>query len=149
MKTLYVHVAALAAAVSVGLCLPAEAHMGGMRGASAGATAHATAGSHGHGLGFHYGLPIPFNRFRPAHFRFGGFRSHQLGIFTGGAGDFDYATDEDDYGPDAGDDIDNLHFRAQEPFGPGDISRPPVRSETDVPYMSDRMDAWHGYEPQD
>ena len=119
--------------------------MGGVRGVSAGASAHATAGIQGRG--FHH-LPRPFNRFHPTHFRFGGFRSHELGLFTGGPADYDYAADEDDYGPDAGDDIDNLHFRAQEPFGPGDIGRPPVRAEADAPYFSDRMDAWHGYEPQ-
>ena len=33
MRALYVHLASFAAAVSVGLCLPAEAHMGGMGGA--------------------------------------------------------------------------------------------------------------------
>ena len=145
MKAL--QVATLAAAVSVGLCLQAGAHTAGM-GASASAAGHATAGIQGHGFGFHH-LPQPFNRFHPAHFRFGGFRSHQLGVFTGGAGDFDYATDEDDYGPDAGDDIDNLHFRVQEPFGPGDIGRPPMRAEADAPYKSDRMDTWPGYEPRD
>jgi hypothetical protein len=122
--------------------------MGGMGGPSASAAAHATVGLHGHGFGFRGFLPRPFNRFPSSHFRFGDFRSHQLGIFTGGSGDFDYATDEDDYGPDAGDDIDNLHFRVQEPFGPGDIGRPPVRAEADAPYMSDRMDPWHSYEPQ-
>jgi hypothetical protein len=147
MKAL--HVAAFAAAVSLGLCAQADARMGGMGGASASASAHATAGIHGHGFGFHHVLLRLTTRFHPTHFRFGDFRSHELGVFTGGAGDFDYASDEGDYGPDAGDDIDNLHFRVQEPFGPGDIGRLPVRAEADPPYMSDRIDPWHGYEPHD
>jgi hypothetical protein len=140
MKAL--QVAALAAAVSVGLGLQADAGMGG---ASASASAHATAGNHGHGFGFRR----PTIRFHSPHFRFGDFRSHELGVFMGGAGDFDYASDEGDYGPDAGDDIDNLHFRVQEPFGPGDIGRPPVRADADARYLSDRMEVWHGYGPQD
>jgi hypothetical protein len=147
MKVL--QMAAVATAVSVGLCLPAGSHMSGMRVAAASTSPHATVSNHSHGFGFHHFLPGPSNGFLPTHFRFGDFRSHEVGLFTGGAGDFDYAAEEGGYGPDADDDIDNLHFRAQEPFGPGDIGRPPVRAEANAAYLSDRMDPWHGYEPQD
>jgi hypothetical protein len=116
-----------------------------MGGARASAAASARASFHGRGFGFHHRFLAAFP-FRQRKFDFGeGFRSHQLVEATGGYGDYDYASD-DDYGPYPGDDIDNLHFRVQEPFGPGDIGRrPPVRAEQEAPYVSDRMDPWHGY----
>lgn len=146
-----VWLAAALASAALAFSVPGDAHMGGAGGMGGGrgvGFGHATGGFRGHGFAFHTRLPRDFNRFHSPHFRFGGFRLHQLGLTTGGSADYDYASDEDDYGP-GGDDIDNLHFRAQEPFGPGDIGRPPGRAEADAPYMSDRMDARHGYEPQD
>ena len=135
---------ALIAALTMGGSFPAAAHVGG--GASVSASAHATTG--GLGTGFHGFGRHGFVRFHQPNFRFGYFAPHRIIQSTGGYGDYDYAADEDDYGPYA-DDIDNLHFRAQEPFGPGDIGRPPVRAEEDAPYPSDRADPWHGYEPRD
>src|SRR5437016_584201 len=140
---LWLPATALAATLTISVSLPADAHMGGMGGASPGAAAHASVGIHGHGFGFHHLRLFHPLHFHVTHFRFGGFRSHTVPVFTGGAGDFDYAADEEDYGPETGDDIDNLHFRVQEPFGPGDIGRPPVRAEEDAPYMSGRMAPWH------
>jgi len=140
---------AIAVALTMSMCVPGAAHMGGM-GAGASASASAHAGMHGHGFGFHHRFLPPQNLFRRPDFDFGaGFRSRRLVETTGGYGDYDDAS-EDDYGSYAEDDIDNLHFRVQEPFGPGDIGRrPPVRAEGDAPDLSDRMDPWHGYEPED
>lgn len=137
--------AAVIAALTMGGSFPAAAHMGGMGSGSASVSGHATAG--GHGFGFHGFGRHGFVRFHQPQFRFGDFALHRTNEFTGGYGDYDDA-DEDDYGSD-GDDVDNLHFRVQEPFGPGDIGRPPVRAEADAPYLSDRADPWHGYQPQD
>ena len=143
MKTLF---SATAIAAALTISLPGYAHMGGMGGASARVSVHSFAGIHGHGFGFHH----RFHQFREPDFHFGaGFRSHRLVEVTGGYGDYDYAS-ENDYGPYGDDDdIDDLHFRVQEPFGPGDIGqRPPVRAEGEGPYLSDRMDPWHGYGPE-
>lgn len=137
--------AALIAALTMGGSFPVVAHMGGMGSGSASASGHATMG--GHGFGFHGFGRHGFVGFHQPDFRFGDFASHRITVFTGGPGDYDYAN-EDDSGPYE-DDIDNLHFRVQEPFGPGDIGRPPVRAEEDAPYLSDRGAPWHGYEPQD
>jgi hypothetical protein len=140
--------AALAATLTLGLSVPAGAHVGG--GASAAAFSHANAGARGHGFGFHHRFLGPTHLFHSPHYRFGaGFASHRSHEVTGGYGGGDYASNDEDYGPYADDDIENLHFRAQEPFGPGDIGRPPVHADADAPYMSDSMDSWHGYEPQD
>jgi hypothetical protein len=139
--------AALAATLTLGF--PADAHMGGVGGASASAVAssRASAGLRGIGFGFHHRFLAPTHLFHSPHLRFGaGFVSHRFEQVTGGYGDYDYGADADDYGP-YDDDIDNLHFRAQEPFGPGDIGRPPA--EEDAPYVSERMGSWRGYQPQD
>lgn len=144
MRTLF-SATAIAAALTIGLCVPGDAHMGGMGGApaSAFASAHASVGFHGRGFGFHHRFLPPAYLFHQSHFDFGkGFRSHQPLEAAGGYGG------DDTYGPDADYDIDNLHFRVEEPFGPGDIGRrPPVREEGEGPYESDRMDPWHEYAP--
>jgi len=144
---------ALSVALTIGVAAPSAHAMGARGGASAGAAAHVVVGFHGHGFRFHHGFGFPPRFFRPAypflqpHFNFGaGFVSHQQGVVTGGYGDEDYASD-DDYGSYADDDIDNLHFRVQEPFGPGDIGRPPVRAEEETPYMPDGMDPRSGFAP--
>lgn len=134
--------AALAIALTMGFCFPAPAHMAGAAGMAAGSpSASARAGV---GLqGFRYNFlprPSPFHR---PHVRFGGFGLNRVVPVTGGYGDYDYAEDEG-YGPDAGDDIDNLHFRVQEPFGPGDIGRPALRARLAAPYDSERMERSHG-----
>jgi hypothetical protein len=72
-------------------------------------------------------------------------------VVTGGVGDDEYASDDNE-GSYADDDISDLHFRVQEPFGPGDLGRPLPPPETGSPYMSDmrdRMAPWPGYEPRD
>jgi hypothetical protein len=121
---LYISTAALAGALTFGACTTALA-------ATPGGFAHV--GS----FGFHHFLPRPTNQ-PHAHFRFGrGFRSRSVS-FAGGYGD------EGSYGSD---DISELHFRVQEPFGPGDIGRPPVRAEEDGPYGPERMDPRQGDEP--
>jgi hypothetical protein len=125
--------AALAGALTFGACTTVLA-------ATPGGFVHAGGGLQGHGFGFHHFLPRPTNQAR-AHFRFGrGFRSRSVSV-AGGYGD-----DEGSYGSD---DISELHFRVQEPFGPGDIGRPPMRAEEGGPYSPDRMDPWHGDEPPD
>lgn len=140
--------AIIAAALTTGV--PGDAHVAAVGGAGASASASAHAGFHGPGFAFHYRFLPPSHLFRQPDFRFGeGFRSRRFAEAAGGYGDYDYASD-DGYGPYEEDDIDNLHFRAQEPFGPGDIgSRPPVRAEEDAPYVSDRTDPWHGYQSRD
>lgn len=148
MKTL-VSAAALAAALSIGGFLSAGAHMGGMGvvgGGSPIASAHATAAGHGRGIGFHGFGQRRFVRFHPGHFRFGNFGPQRTVEFAGAYGDSADVTDEDAYGA-YDDDIDNLHFRVQEPFGPGDIGRSPVGDEP--PFTSDRMNPGHADEPQD
>ena len=104
----------------------------------------------GHGYGIQHRFLAPNNLFHSPNFRFGaGFVLRRPGVVTGGYGDYDYASDADDYGPYAVDDIDNLHFRVQEPFGPWDVGRPPVRADSDAPYVWDRMEPWRNYRPQD
>jgi len=143
MKTL-VSATALAAALSMVGFLPAGAHMGGMSvgGGSAIGSAHATGAG---GIGFHGFGRRGVARFHPAHFRFGNFGPRRTVEFAG-YGDDAGGLADDAYGA-YDDDIDNLHFRVQEPFGPGDIGRPAVGAEP--PSMSDRTDPRQGYEPQD
>ena len=147
-------VAALSVALTISTTMPSGAHgMGGMGGGSAGA--HAAVGFGGHGVGFHHGFGFhhrflpPTQLFHEPGFDFGaGFRSHGSRVVTGGYEDDDYASD-DDYGSYSDEDIENLHFRAQEPFGPGDIGRETDREEPKAPYMPDRMGSWQGYRPED
>lgn len=140
-----------AVALSVALTVSVAVAPANAIGGAPGAAGHGMGGFHGHGFGFpHRFRPHFFRQLNPFHQRqpnFGaGFVSHQSNIVTGGYGDDDYASG-DDSGSYEDDDIDNLHFRVQEPFGPGDIGRPPVRAEEEAPYMSDRTDPWHGYAP--
>jgi len=154
MKT-WLPATALSVALTMSVWIPSAHAMGAIGGGSAGAGAHGGAGF-GHGFGFHHGsgfhhgfgfrpsfLP-PSHLFHQPHYNFGaGFRSHQSGGLAGGAGD----DTSDDYGAYA-DDISDLHFRVQEPFGPGDIGRPlPPPAEAYVSDMPDRMGPG-GYEPQ-
>ena len=102
-----------------------------------------------HRFGFHHGIRYRFvppgRLFRRPHLAFGaGFAAHRVhALAAGGYGDYGYGSDED-YDSDT-DDIENLHFLVQEPFGPGDIGRPPVAADEDVPYMSERRDSEPGY----
>lgn len=145
--------AALSVALTMSIAIPSAGAlaMGGKGGAPAGV--HGTAGFGGRGFGFRHGFGF-HRRFLPGtepfhqrQFDFGsGFRSHAPRVMTGGIGDYDYAYDDDD-GPYADDDIENLHFRAQEPFGPGDIGRPPVRAEPEPPYILDPAAPGFGDDP--
>lgn len=136
---------ALGVAFTIGAAIPSADAMGG---GSAGAPAHAMGGFHGQGFGFHHGFashPRFFRPFHPSHRQqpdFGaGFASHQSNVLAGGYGD----TSDDSY---SNDDIEDLHFRVQEPFGPGDIGRPPASAEEDAPYMSEGTDPGPGYAPE-
>lgn len=130
--------AVLGVALAIGVSIPFEVQAMGVVGGAA-RVGHPSPGFGGHGFGprhgliFHRGFFRPVRPFHRPFFNFGaGFRSHQSNEFVGGYGDYDSG---DDYGA-YGDDIEELHFRVQEPFGPGDIGRPPARAEEDVPYGS-------------
>jgi len=110
--------------------------MGGMGGRSAG-------GFHG----FHRGA-FPF-RYHPYNFvaaspheRFGRAQPEGWGggAYSAGVAGFDYDDDNDFAAED-------LHFRVQDSFGPGDIGRPspPPEPYDDQPYEGARLDPWHGY----
>ena len=143
MKT-WLSAMALGAALTIGFSAGAT---GSIRGGAVHAPARANGSRHGFGFRHHF-LP-PTRLFHQPHFHFGaGFASHRLSLVTGGYGDYDYAADEDNYGP-YDDDIDNLHFRVQEPFGPADIGRPPPGAEDDAPYDSSPMDRVEGYAPDE
>src|SRR5579862_1498558 len=119
---IWVPAMALSVALTISIGVSSADARGAMGGGSA---AHFGGGFHGHGFGFHHGFGFRPRFFRPFHpflqprLNFGaGFVSHESNVVTGGFDDSDYASDEDDYGPDsAGDDIEDLHFRVQEPFG--------------------------------
>jgi len=123
---------AAVAALGMGLFAPALAHMGAVgavSGNSAIASTHTRIGGHVLGFGVKHVFPRPTNQFHHRHFHA---RTTQ---FAGGYGD----NADDDY------DIEDLHFRVQEPFGPGDIGRPPIPGDENVPYMPERPDLWQGY----
>lgn len=129
--------AVLGVTLAIGVSIPFEGQAMGVAGGAAGAGRAGGFGGHGfgHGLIFHHGFFRPIRPFHRPFFNFGaGFRSHQSNGFVGGYGDSGYDSDDDYSG--YGDDIEDLHFRVQEPFGPGDIGRPPAREEEDVPYGS-------------
>ena len=127
---------AAATAATFAFSIPCEAHGG----VSSGGFGHAMSGAHIHGPVFLH--PRPFFPFHQPHVRFGHFRQRNMQSTVGYGGD-DY---DDNYDDDA---ISNLHFRVQEPFGPGDIGRPPVGAEAEGPYMGDRFGPPPGYEPED
>ena len=82
-------------------------------------------------------------RFRNPRLRFA---RQQFDGWGGGA----YSGDVAAYGYDGDDDFapEDLHFRVQESFGPGDIGRPsppPPQAYDNGPWDSARMDPWHGY----
>lgn len=118
-----------------------------------GGAARPSAGFGGHAFGFHRApgfhhrfLP-PRHLFHQSHFDFGaGFASRRLSEETGAFGDYAGAYG-DDYDSYADEDIENLHFRVQEPFGPGDIGQPPRSADEDAPYLPDRMDSRRGDAP--
>jgi hypothetical protein len=119
-----------------------DAHVGAMAGRSAAIGFH---GFHGNRTGpFRFGQ----RNFWPGspRFRFGTarFEGWGGGAYSAGVAGFDY-DDDDGFAPD------DLHFRVQESFGPGDIgqpARPPVAYDYG-PWGTARMDPWHGYEPSD
>ena len=117
---------ATAAEMSAGRC--ASAHAGGVSGGQ-------LSGFH-HDLGGRFVYRAPRQLFSRSHFNFGaGFAFRRSDI--GNGGDYAGALD-DDYGT-SGEDIENLHFRVQEPFGPGDIGRRQSRPEEEAPYVPDEI----------
>jgi opacity protein-like surface antigen len=133
--------ALIIAAAMLAATATADAHMGGMGGRFSG-------GFHGF-HGFH-SRPSPFH-FHRRDFRiafpnaeFGSARSEGWGggAYSGDVAGFDYGED-DDFAPE------DLHFRVQDSFGPGDIGRPspPPQPYDDGPWDATRMDPSHGYEP--
>jgi hypothetical protein len=123
----------------------ADAHMGGMGGRSSSGF-HGFHGTHGfhsrfpfHYYGPNFAVTFPGERFGTA--RNEGWSG---GAYSGDVAGFDYDDDSDFAAED-------LHFRVQDSFGPGDIGRPPPPPEPyDYgPWGAARMDPWHGYEPDD
>lgn len=119
----------------------AEGHMGG----------RPSSGFHGfHGFrGFHSRLLFHNRRFNftpgssPLRFGRAQFAGWSGGAYSADVVGFDY-DQNDDFAPD------DLHFRVQDRFGPGDIGRtppPPPASYDKGPWDAARMDPWHGYEP--
>lgn len=139
-KSLLIGLAILAATAS------ADAHRGGMGGRASGFH-DGFHGSHGfHSPGFlfhlhHHGFGAPFPRSRFGSTRFEGWSG---GPYSAGVADFDYGGDSD-FAPE------DLHFRVQESFGPGDIGRPtpPPERYDNGPGDAARMDPWHGYDHAD
>ena len=127
-----------ATTLSVALCMSLAVSLNHAAGAFAG---HAGSGSRGPGLGFHHGFgfhhrfPPSKHLFHPSRFDFGaGFAPRRPNEVAGGYGDYDSDGDvlyEDD--------VENLHFRVQEPFGPGDIGRLPAGADADS-YATERRD---------
>jgi hypothetical protein len=107
------------------------------------------AGGFGHFGGFH-GHPTPVGHVR---FRFGrSFRGFGLRSFAESSATVAGDDDMDDYDtaePDG--DLADMHFRAEESFGPWDIPIRPVVAEPiwSGPWGAARMDPWHGYESED
>jgi hypothetical protein len=129
-KAMLIGVAVLSATAT------AYAHMGGVGGRSPGGV-HGFHGFHSRSFpfGFHrYNFGVGFSNGRAA--GWGG------GAYSGDVAGFGYDGD-DDFAPE------DLHFRVQESFGPGDIGRQAAPDETyDYgPGEAARMDPWHGYEP--
>lgn len=142
----YSLLASLTAAAFV-LAAPAVAHMTGMGGGRVGDFGHGF--GHGH-PGFHIGpLPFPFHERNLVvpfpNVRFGEARFEGWG---GGAYGGDVAAAYDDEGEDFT--PEDLHFRVEEPFGPGDIGRqPPPEPYAARPWDGARDNSLRGYEPQD
>ena len=137
--------------LTVGVALPFGAQAMGVVGGSAGrGVVHGPGFHHGFHHGFRVHSPF-FSPLHPFHQRqpnFGaGFASRQSNVLAGGYGDSDDSYDDDYDNSYVDDSISNLHFRVQEPFGPGDIGRRPVPDEEDAPYMPERMEPGPGYEP--
>jgi hypothetical protein len=128
---------ALGTAMLAGALYSANATAAGMHGLGRGGFSHD--GFHG---GWFHGhrviAPFPFNRFGPGPYGdWGG-----GGIAAGG----DY--ENGDYvAADEG--LDGMHFRVQEPFGPGDLGRPMPPPPDSGPWDTARLDPSNGYEPQD
>jgi hypothetical protein len=136
-QALFIGVAMLAATAT------ANAHMGGMGGRSSG-DFHGSHGFHPRPLPFHFHQRNLRVAFPDA--GFGSARSEGWGggAYSAGLAGFDY-DEADDFAPE------DLHFRVQDSFGPGDIGRPspPPQPYDYGPWEAARMDPWHGYEPDD
>jgi len=134
-KALFVGAAIIATAAS------ADARGGGMGGRPS-AGFHGFRGFHSRPFGFRGRGFIPgFSNLGFGTARYEGWGG---GAYSGDVAGFDYDDDNDFAAED-------LHFRVQDSFGPGDIGRPPPPPEPyDYgPWGAARMDPWHGYEPDD
>ncbi len=134
-RSLIIAVAILAATTSV------EARMGGMGGRPSGGF-RGFHGFHSRAVPFrfhqfNFALASPRERFGNARFEgWGG------GAYSGDVAGFDY-DENDDFAPE------DLHFRAQDSFGPGDIGResPPPEPYDGAPWDASRMEPRYGYAP--
>jgi hypothetical protein len=132
-------------------------------GAASTASAHAMASAHG--MATASGRPRPVHISHPfsTHpFRFGfhphvfvlAFPNERFGRarfegWSGGAYSSDVAAYDDSEDEDSGGE--DMHFRVQDRFGPGDIGRPtpPEPPRDDGAWDGQRLDPWHGYEPEE
>lgn len=130
----------LAASAAAALwCSAADAH--GTMGGTAGA------GSATHGTIHRHPVPVGFARFSIASpFRASGIRRFPETTLTVAGYDDDYDTGGYDES-----DLADMHFRAQDSFGPWDVPIRPIVAEpaTSRSWGAPRMDPWHGYGPQD
>jgi hypothetical protein len=131
--------ALLAGAAFLTATASAYAHMGGAGGHSSGGF-HGFRSFHSRAFPFHRrGFVIGFPNTRFGFFRTLGWGG---GPYSVGVVGSEYDGD-DDFAPE------DLHFRVQDSFGPGDIGRPVPPPETydNGLWGAARMDPWRGYEP--
>jgi hypothetical protein len=145
--------AALAAAA---ILAATQASAGGMAGGRGAGGSHGFGGFHAiHGFGGFHGFYAPRFPFNQRDFLvdspYGPFGSARPEGWQGGAYSGGVTAGFDDYGE--GDDYfpEDLHFRVDEPFGPGDIGNrpPPPEPYDEQPWEGSRLAPWHGYGPDD
>ena len=115
---------------------PAEA--GRMGGRSSGGGFH---GFHSRPLRFHLHQRDLIVAFPNATFGSARLEGWGGGAYSAGVADFDSDQNNDFAAED-------MHFRVQDSFGPGDIGRPPPPPEPYAggPWDAARLDPWHGYD---
>ena len=131
--------------VAIAIISVTAAAQAGMAGRSSGGVRVFHGGNrlHARSLGFR-GHPYNF-ALAPHRLTFGRAESEGWGggAYSAGVVGFDY-DEGDDFAPE------NLHFRAQEPFGPGDIGRgppPPAEPYDGAPWENSRIDPRQAPEP--
>lgn len=130
----------LTAAIAAALCCSAADAHGAMSRAAGGGLAP-------HGSFHRHPVPVGFARFRFGRpFRAFDIRAFPESTLTVAGYDDDYDTGGYDEG-----DLADMHFRAQDSFGPWDVPIRPIVAEPawPGPWGAARMDPWHGYESQD